>query len=33
MSDMPGSDIQGAAWLDDVTLALADNPPATVGKP
>lgn len=33
MSDMPGSDIQGAAWLDDVTLALANNSPPTVGKP
>jgi hypothetical protein len=31
MSDMPGSDIQGAAWLDDVTLIVAEN--AAVGKP
>jgi len=33
MSDMPGSDIQGAAWLDDVTLVPANNSPAAVGKP
>jgi hypothetical protein len=33
MSDMPGSDIQGAAWLDDVTLLPVDNSPAPVGRP
>src|SRR5262249_44548764 len=26
MSDMPGSDIQGAAWLDDVSLAVQAPP-------
>ena len=33
MSDMPGSDIQGAAWLDDVSLVGAENPSEAVGKP
>jgi len=33
MSDMPGSDIQGAAWLDDVSLVPADNPTDAGGKP
>jgi hypothetical protein len=33
MSDMPGSDIQGAAWLDDVTLVPANDSPAAVGRP
>jgi len=33
MSDMPGSDIQGAAWLDDVTLIGTDNASAAAGKP
>jgi hypothetical protein len=28
MSDMPGSDIQGAAWIDDVSLVPIDEAPA-----
>jgi hypothetical protein len=28
MSDMPGSDIQGAAWIDDVVMIPADAPAA-----
>ena len=28
MSDMPGSDIQGAAWIDDVAMVPADEAPA-----
>jgi tetratricopeptide (TPR) repeat protein len=27
MSDMPGSDIQGAAWIDDVTMMPVNAPP------
>jgi hypothetical protein len=30
MSDMPGSDIQGAAWIDDVSMVPANEEP---GKP
>jgi len=26
MSDQPGSDIQGAAWIDDVSLVPFDEP-------
>jgi hypothetical protein len=34
MSDMPGSDIQGAAWLDDVALLPAGNSsPNAMGTP
>lgn len=34
MSDMPGSDIQGAAWLDDVTLLpVRDAMPNATGTP
>jgi tetratricopeptide repeat protein len=30
MSDMPGSDIQGAAWIDDVVMIPADTPATAV---
>jgi len=34
MSDMPGSDIQGAAWIDDVSLTPARaTPPGESPKP
>jgi tetratricopeptide (TPR) repeat protein len=34
MSDMPGSDIQGAAWLDDVTMVpVSDSPTGAAGLP
>jgi tetratricopeptide repeat protein len=34
MSDMPGSDIQGAAWLDDVTLVpVSGSPTGAAARP
>jgi hypothetical protein len=33
MSDMPGSDIQGAAWIDDVTMVPVTSPAGATATP